>query len=233
MNKKNKIRVTILVLFLSCILITIEILTYKPSPNKIFYNAIESIVELKACSDKMENYGTAVVIGKEGLLATNAHVVTYKSENEYRVYDKCFIRFATENEYREVSVVKYDIQEDIAILKCDSKDINFKEINIGDGKNVYFGNSVYAIGNTENGGLSITKGIVSIPHIVMEYDNIKREVIQSDLVIASGNSGGALLDEYGRLIGITSFRRKDNYGNVVYGVAYSIPIEKIIKYIES
>lgn len=217
MNKKNKIRVTILVLFLSCILITIEILTYKPSPNKIFYNAIESIVELKACSDKMENYGTAVVIGKEGLLATNAHVVTYKSENEYRV----------------VSVVKYDIQEDIAILKCDSKDINFKEINIGDGKNVYFGNSVYAIGNTENGGLSITKGIVSIPHIVMEYDNIKREVIQSDLVIASGNSGGALLDEYGRLIGITSFRRKDNYGNVVYGVAYSIPIEKIIKYIES
>lgn len=217
MNKKNKIRVTILVLFLSCILITIEILTYKPSPNKIFYNAIESIVELKACSDKMENYGTAVVIGKEGLLATNAHVVTYKSENEYR----------------EVSVVKYDIQEDIAILKCDSKDINFKEINIGDGKNVYFGNSVYAIGNTENGGLSITKGIVSIPHIVMEYDNIKREVIQSDLVIASGNSGGALLDEYGRLIGITSFRRKDNYGNVVYGVAYSIPIEKIIKYIES
>lgn len=47
---------------------------------------------------------------------------------------------------------------------------------------------------------------------------------------ASGNSGGALLDEKGRLVGITSFRIKDNQGNIVYGLVYSIPVNMIVEY---
>ena len=50
-------------------------------------------------------------------------------------------------------------------------------------------------------------------------------------VNTAGNSGGALLDEKGDLIGITSFRTKDNQGNVVHGLVYSIPINTIINYL--
>lgn len=120
----------------------------------------------------------------------------------------------------------------VAILELEDKSVEFEKMNIGESTNLYFGQDVYAIGNAMNYGISITKGIVSTPMVNIEYDGNVREVIQSDLVIASGNSGGALIDKNGKLVGITSFRTKDNIGNVVYGYAYSIPIEKVIEYIK-
>ena len=53
-----------------------------------------------------------------------------------------------------------------------------------------------------------------------------------DLTIAQGNSGGALLNEKGKLIGITTFRTKDNSGNVIYGIVYCISINIVLDYIK-
>lgn len=61
----------------------------------------------------------------------------------------------------------------------------------------------------------------------------ERNVIQCDLIINEGNSGGALLDSKGRLIGITTFRLKDYSGNVIYGIAFCIPIRDVIDYLNS
>lgn len=60
------------------------------------------------------------------------------------------------------------------------------------------------------------------------YEEKTRAVIQCDLTIAQGNSGGALLDKKGRLVGITTFRTKDNSGNVIYGIVYCIPINIVL-----
>ena len=76
----------------------------------------------------------------------------------------------------------------------------------------------------------ILKGIISNPDIVIEYDNASRQVIQCDLTIADGNSG-ALLDINGNLWEITTFRLKDNSGNVIYGIAYCIPINTVSEYL--
>ncbi len=92
---------------------------------------------------------------------------------------------------------------------------------------------MFAIGNGSNYGLAITHGIISTPRINIEYEKTIREVIQSDITISAGNSGGALLDGKGNLIGITSFRTKDNQGNVVYGLVYYIPINTVINYLDS
>ena len=91
-----------------------------------------------------------------------------------------------------------------------------------------FGERVFAIGNTSNYGLGISEGIVSVPLVNVTYDELSRDVIQSDIAVSSGNSGGALLNTKGELLGIVSFRTKDGNGKINYGFAYSIPVENVL-----
>lgn len=70
-----------------------------------------------------------------------------------------------------------------------------KAIKIGNIEKIKQGNTVYAVGNSQNQGLSISQGIIGIPLLKIAYENITRTVIQCDLTINEGNSGGALLDE--------------------------------------
>lgn len=201
------------------------------SSNDIFNNSIYSIVELKASTeDYGESFGTAEFIDNNGSLVTNAHVVTYKSMNETHIFDNISIRFAFEEDYRSVKLIKYNSELDIAILQLDDLNCKFKPLEIGDSSKVSNGDNIYAIGNLNNIGISITKGIVSNSNIDVIYNDITRNVIQCDLIIADGNSGGALLDSNGKLIGITTFRLKDQKQNVIYGIAYCVPINIVLEY---
>ena len=236
MKKKIITVASILALVLSLLIaITIGVIHLYPlKPDKLFEQSMQSIVELKAVSENAgESYGTAVCIESSDVLVTNAHVVTYSKMGENIEFDEYYIRIADEEEYRTVSLVKYDIDTDIAVLKVDDPNTDLKPIKIGNSDKLSFGDEVYAIGNGSNYGLAITQGIISMPKLNIEYEDKIREVIQSDITIASGNSGGALLDDRGRLIGMTSFRTKDNQGNIVYGLVYSIPINMIVEYVNS
>ena len=74
-------------------------------------------------------------------------------------------------------------------------------------------------------------GMVSVPLLNVENGGVTKSAIQCDLTIAAGSSGGALFNGKGELVGITTFRTKDANGNVVYGVAYAIPINDVINYL--
>ena len=186
----------------------------------------------KAYSESVgESYGTAVFVKEDGRLVTNAHVVTYKRLGIVNTFDEYSIRFAYEENYRLVELIKYDVEKDLAVLKLSDSAVKFDTLEIGDSEELEFGEKVYAIGNGSNYGLSITQGIVSTPKINIEYDGVRREVIQSDLTISAGNSGGALVDRRGKLIGITTFRTKDNQGEVIYGLVYSIPVAIVLEYV--
>lgn len=115
-------------------------------------------------------------------------------------------------------------------ILIDDESIRYDAIEFGK-YNYSYGDKVYAIGNTSNYGIGISEGIISVPEVNVKYDNISRLVIQADINISFGNSGGALLNSKGQLIGITTFRTKDNYGNVNYGFTYSIPLKTIIRFI--
>ena len=203
-----------------------------PSPRKIYRENLHSIVELKSSSESIgESFGTAEFIDGEGRLVTNAHVVTYTRLNVTYTFDEYAIRFADEEEYRAVQLIKYDVGLDVAVLQLTDETCEFQAIKMGDSTSLHSGDTVYAIGNAVNYGLSMSQGIVGIPLLRIEYSGSVRDVIQCDLTIAEGNSGGALLDERGRLVGITTFRTKDNYGNVVYGIAYCIPIRIVTEFV--
>lgn len=213
--------------------LNIYFLATKPkSASGIFSIAKDSVLELKAEKEDVgTSYGSAVVINEDGTIITNAHVVTYKNLEQYYTFDKYYVRFVDEADFREVSLVKYDLDLDIAVLKIEC-DKELTAIKIGNDSKLDFGDSVYAIGNLSNHGISITSGPVSIPHVDVTYNEKTRNVIQCDLTISDGNSGGALVDAKGKLVGITTFRLKDNSNNVVYGISYCIPIHTVLEYIK-
>lgn len=199
----------------------------------IFNSTKNGVLEIKAEStDIGVSYGSAVVISNDGTLITNAHVITYKQLGESHLFNTISVRFVDEENFRDVVVVKYDLDLDIAVLKIEcNKQIS--SIKVGNLKSLQHGDIVYAIGNMNNHGISITSGIVSTPQVNISYNNKIRNVIQCDLTISDGNSGGALIDKNGKLLGITTFRLKDTSNNIIYGISYSIPASTIMEYIKN
>ena len=223
----------LLIMLIFCFLLSLFLSSQK-SDEEIFSKSVYSVVEVKAHSeDTGESFGSGVFVKSDGTLVTNSHVVTYRQMGEPRVFDNIEIRFSFENDYRSVTLIKYEEDLDIAILKLDDLNCNFEAIEFADSKECRTGNLVYAVGNLNNVGISMTKGIVSNPSINVEYDEKIRNVIQCDLVIAEGNSGGALLDRNGKLLGITTFRLRDSSQNVIYGICYCVPAAAVVEYINN
>ena len=240
-NGSRHKRLIFISLFISCTLvvvfITAIITTAYSSRNyikKIYDRSLQSVVEVKAYTkDVGESFGSAVLMKSDGTLVTNSHVVTYSKLGETKAFDEISIRFANSDKYISVTLVKYDALKDLAVLKIkDKNEKKLKAMKTGDIKKVKSGDEVFAIGNLSNYGIGITKGHVSVPKINIIVDGNKKEVIQCDITIVSGSSGGALVNRNGKLIGITTFRTKDNLGNVIHGIGYVIPINRVLEYIK-
>lgn len=225
---------TAAICFAAVITCIILLIFFEPlTPQKIYSNNLNSVVELKASSEGVgESFGSAVFVNEYGMLVTNAHVVTYSTAGGKRCFEKYEIRFATENIYREIELIRFDEELDLALLKV-KDDCKFKYVEMGDSDKLKAGDTVYAIGNALNYGISITQGIISIPLLNIEYENNLRKAIQCDLTINEGNSGGAMFDDKGRLVGITTFRTQNNYGETVYGIAYCIPINSVKEFLNN
>jgi S1-C subfamily serine protease len=194
-----------------------------------------NVVEVKATSENVgESFGTGEIITEDGKIITNAHVVTYTRMGTTNVFDNYYIRFSYEDDYRAVTLKKYDSELDLAVLNLDDcDDLIIKPIKTGNSDKIKSGNKVYAVGNASNYGIGIFEGMVSIPLVNIELDGLIRSVIQCDITIAAGNSGGALINEQGEVLGITTFRTKDNSGNVIYGIVYCIPINTVLEFVNT
>ena len=240
-NGSRQKRFILTSLFISCALVIIFItaivaITYNSRTyiKKIYDRSLQSVVEVKAYTkDVGESFGSAVLMKSDGTLVTNFHVVTYSKLGATKAFDEISIRFANSDNYISVTLVKYDVLKDLAVLKIkDKNNKKLKAMKTEDIKKVKSGDEVFAIGNLSNYGIGITKGHVSVPKINIVVDGNKKEAIQCDITIVSGSSGGALVNRNGKLIGITTFRTKDNLRNVIHGIGYVIPINRVLEYIK-
>lgn len=197
----------------------------------VFYNNEYNVVEVKATTmdGEYESFGSGILLYKDGTILTNSHIITYESLGIYVLYDNISIKFYGDEEYKACEIVKYDVNKDIAILKSgyvkEAEDINISK------RILDFNDTIYSIGNFNNYGLSLTKGIISCPSINIEYLNETNSFIQADITVSNGNSGGGLFDEDGNLIGMVTFRLKDNKNVVIQGICYCIPIDRCITYL--
>jgi serine protease Do len=159
-----------------------------------------------------QSLGSGVIVSENGFILTNNHVVDGADEIKVILPDG-------RTEYA-ARVIGRDPQTDVAVLKIEATGLPAATLADSDGIEV--GDVVLAIGNPFGVGQTVTQGIVSATGRggfgIVRYEDF----IQTDASINRGNSGGALLDAEGRLIGINTFIMSGTGGNV--GLGFAIPI---------
>jgi len=155
--------------------------------------------------------GSGVIISRRGYILTNQHVVEAADEIEVALADGK--KFAAK-------VVGSDPETDLAVLKVDAQ--NLPAITLGQAENLRVGDVVLAIGNPLGVGQTVTMGIVSALHRTGLSINTFENFIQTDAAINQGNSGGALIDASGNLVGINTAILSQTGGSI--GIGFAIPV---------
>jgi serine protease Do/serine protease DegQ len=164
---------------------------------------------------EQKGLGSGVIVSPDGYILTNNHVVADADEIEVALND---------GRKLPATVVGKDPRTDIAVIKIDSTDL--PAATLGESDKLRVGDVVFAIGNPLDVGQTVTMGIISATSrrvgILQEVGGYE-DFIQTDASINQGNSGGALIDAKGRVIGINSaILSNSSAGNI--GIGFAIPI---------
>lgn len=178
---------------------------------------------------KMSGSGVILEKTKDYLyMITNHHVIDGAKDLS--------VTFSDDKTYK-AEVVKYDENNDIAIIRVRIKDMSestlaeVKPIKIGDSNSLEIGESVVAIGNALGYGQSVTTGVVSAVNrnFAPKESLDTKTYIQTDAAINPGNSGGALLNMKGELVGINTAKIASSS---IEGMGYAIPMARVLELIK-
>jgi serine protease Do/serine protease DegQ len=167
-----------------------------------------------APEQRQRGLGSGVIISSDGFIITNNHVVEEADELKVLLND--------EREFT-AKVIGTDPKTDVAVIKIDVE--HLPAATLADSAKLRVGDIVFAIGNPLGVGQTVTMGIVSATsRRVGILDEVAgyEDFIQTDAAINQGNSGGALIDARGRLVGINSAIISTSQGNI--GIGFAIPI---------
>lgn len=157
---------------------------------------------------------SGVFYSEDGYIVTNDHIYSEVGAPKFKVY-------TSDGKQYDAKYVSGDKISDLAVLKIDGK--GFEAAEFGDSEQLVYGESVVAIGRPSDAteASSITKGIISsVARRIKTTTSYSAKLIQTDSAINPGSSGGALVNMYGQVIGITSSK----LAGVVYdAVGYAIP----------
>lgn len=171
--------------------------------------------------------GSGIIISEDGYILTNNHVVSSSSNSSYYQMSeaqKITVKLYNSDQTYEAKIIGSDSQTDLAIIKIDATGLTPAEL--GDSNSVKVGEFAMAIGNPLGLDSSVTCGIISaINREVTDEDGNKYIAIQTDAAINSGNSGGALVNSEGKVIGINTLKLS---GTGVEGIGFAIPISSTI-----
>ena len=188
--------------------------------------SVEYDVNYMGMKKAVAGSGSGVILSEDGYILTNNHVISSAdSSSFYQVSDAKSIKvkiYGDDTEY-SAEIIGTDSQTDLAVLKIDKTGLTPAEF--GDSSSVQIGEFVLAIGNPYNLDYSVTAGIISALNREMTVENKTYNVIQADCAINSGNSGGALVNSKGEVIGITTLKLA---GDGIEGVSFAIPINETV-----
>ena len=172
-------------------------------------------------SRKKVGTGSGVIISPDGYIVTNYHVIENSSE---------VIVTTNDNKEYDAVIIGFDEVYDIAVLKIDS-DKSLDYVFFGDSDSTLIGEWVLAVGNPYNLNSTVTAGIISSKsRDLNEYDQKNQSFIQTDAAVNFGNSGGALVNIKGELIGINTLIQSMTGGYV--GYSFAVPSNTVRKIFE-
>ena len=169
--------------------------------------------------------GSGFIISDDGYILTNYHVIQSSDEVKVTTYS---------GDTYDAEVIGYDESNDVAVLKVDVDGL--QKVTIGDSDTLRVGDDVLAIGNPLGElTFSLTKGVVSaVGRDVTIESGITMSLIQTDCAINSGNSGGALFNMAGEVIGITNAKySSSSSGASIDNIGFAIPINTLIRIFNS
>ncbi|MEH6639159.1 MAG: trypsin-like peptidase domain-containing protein [Porticoccaceae bacterium] len=162
--------------------------------------------------------GSGVILSDDGFILTNHHVVAGADEIIVLLYD---------GREAQAQLVGSDLETDLAVLRITLEKLS--PIAIGNSSQTRVGDVVLAIGNPFGLGQSVSQGIISARGRnglgLSTFENF----LQTDAAINQGNSGGALIDAYGNLLGINSATLNESSS---VGIGFAIPVKTVIKVLE-
>ena len=170
--------------------------------------------------------GSGFIISPDGYILTNHHVIEASNSITVTLYS---------GKTHDARIVGYDESNDIAVLKVDATDL--PPVVFGDSDNLNIGDDVLAIGNPLGElTFSLTAGKISAKDREVTFSNgVMMNLLQTDCAINSGNSGGALFNLYGEVIGVTNakYSGASQGGASIDNIGFAIPLNSIRGIIES
>lgn len=170
--------------------------------------------------------GSGFILSADGYLLTNYHVIESASSIKATLYN---------GKSYDATLIGYDESNDIAVLKIDAEGLT--PVTLGDSDNLNVGDDVIAIGNPLGElTFSLTSGSVSaLNREVTLSSNVTMNLIQTDCAINSGNSGGALFNLYGEVVGITNAKYSGSSGSgaSIDNIGFAIPINSVRSIVDS
>jgi serine protease Do len=174
-------------------------------------------------SSTAEATGSGIIISSDGYIVTNNHVISSESSSSYYAITEAtgitVNLYNDETEYT-ATVIGTDAYTDLAVIKIDATDLT--AATLGNSDEVQVGEFAMAIGNPLGMDSTVTSGIISaVNREVESEDGTTYTAIQTDAAINSGNSGGALVNSKGEVIGINTLKLS---GTGIEGIGFAIPI---------
>ncbi|MBQ6839272.1 MAG: trypsin-like peptidase domain-containing protein [Oscillospiraceae bacterium] len=170
--------------------------------------------------------GSGFILSSDGYILTNFHVIEDSSAITVTCYDGTSY---------DAELIGYDESNDIAVLKVDAQDL--APVILGSSDNMNVGDSVIAIGNPLGElTFSLTAGTVSaLDRQITMSNGATMNLIQTDCAINSGNSGGALFNLYGEVVGITNAKYSSSSASEasIDNIGFAIPINSVRSIVES
>ncbi len=163
--------------------------------------------------------GSGIILDKRGYIVTNHHVISEADQILIALQDG---RLFTAN------VIGSDVITDLAVLQIEAN--NLPVIPQNPDYIAEIGDLVLAIGNPYNLGQTITQGVISATGRSGMSSTGRQDFIQTDAAINEGNSGGALINSYGELVGINTSEFYTGTRNVTYGISFAIPY-RLVKFV--
>lgn len=194
----------------------------KIEPAVVNIDTVSTVRDMWGRMGSIEGKGSGVIISPDGYIVTNSHVISSRSGG---VADKITVNLADGRTF-EANHIGSDPQNDIALLKIDGKSLPAAQM--GDSDKLRVGEWSVAIGNPYGFENTVTSGIVSaLNRRVPAGENAAFGMIQTDAAINEGNSGGALANSRGQLIGINTMIFTPVRGSV--GLGFAIPVNRVKK----
>ncbi len=208
----------------------IDISNYSDTATAVASKVLPSVVGITVTyqissifgTGTQEGTGSGIIISEDGYILTNNHVVASSDRSSYYAIQEATgvkVNLYQDDKTYDATIVGTDAITDLAVLKIDKTGLI--PATLGNSDNVRVGEFVMAIGNPLGMDYSVTTGVVSALDRSVSSDGVTYKAIQTDAAINSGNSGGALVNANGEVIGINTMKLA---GSGVEGIGFAIPI---------